>query len=195
MLVAILQALAVAFATYAYGSINVSIVILKLLGFGDPREQGSKNAGATNVGRIAGTPIAGLVLLVDVGRSALCSYLAAWFCLPQWAPCVALCLVLGNCYPLWHGFRGGKGVAALLGFVAAMNPLAAVLSCGAWVAVYAFTKISAVASMTMLSTLAAALLFSSPTSLVAWIGTVSTVMLILVAHSQNWKALRNKLKD
>ena len=109
-------------ASYLFGSLNFAIIVLRICGFPDPRTAHSGNAGASNVARVAGQPIAGLVLLLDVARSVSVQLAAARFCPSQWIAWAGLALILGNRFPLYHGFRGGKGVAAYLGFVGAAQP-------------------------------------------------------------------------
>jgi glycerol-3-phosphate acyltransferase PlsY len=187
----ILVTIAVLAGAYLVASLNFSIILLKLTGHGDPRVQKSGNPGTTNTARIAGRGFAALVLVLDVARAALVQVVAAHLSPPEWVPWAALALVLGNRFPLWHGFRGGKGVAALLGFVLALNPALALLSCLAWVGVYGLLRIPAAASMGMLLALSAAMIHQWPIAALPVTGTLLTTTLIVLAHGPNWKTLRN----
>ena len=109
-------------AAYVAGSVNFSILVCRVTGRQDPRHYGSGNPGATNVYRQAGIGWAAAVLLLDMGR-AVGVALAANTLLPFWqVPWVGLGLILGNRFPCFHAFRGGKGVANYLGFTAGRAP-------------------------------------------------------------------------
>ena len=185
-----LLSLIVFVGAYLLGSLNFSILLLRARGHGDPRQQASGNAGTVNTARIAGRGTAGVVLVLDIARAALVWYVATRLCPPVWVPAAALFLVLGNRFPLWHGLRGGKGVAALLGFVAAANPLFAILACVAWVATYAMVRIPAAGSMAMVLLLAAGITLETPLHLVSVTATVLTTTLIVLGHLPNWQAQR-----
>jgi acyl phosphate:glycerol-3-phosphate acyltransferase len=113
---------------YLLGSIIGSLLIARLTGGVDIRTLGSGNAGATNALRIVGRKVAFGVLLIDVAKGWIATGRLAPWAIPGIAParpeleawCVPLCgmaVMLGHVYPVWFGFRGGKGVATLLGVV------------------------------------------------------------------------------
>ena len=116
-------------ATCAYliGSLSAAIITCKLLGLPDPRTQGSRNPGATNVLRIAGTKIAGLVLLGDMLKGLIPLMAARAFEVEDHIlAAVGLAAFLGHLYPIYFGFHGGKGVATSLGILLGMAwPVAA----------------------------------------------------------------------
>ena len=184
--------IAVLVASYLVGSLNFAIIVSRIGGFPDPRTLHSGNAGASNVARVAGRPLAGLVLLLDMARAVSVQWVAARSCSPGWIPWAGLALILGNRFPLFHGFRGGKGVATYLGFVGAAQPWFALLACGAWLAGYLPTKIPALASMAMLGVLAWAALRSSPITIASVAGTILTAALIVAGHRSNWAAWRKQ---
>ena len=187
-----LTTLSVLVASYLFGSLNFAIIVLRICGFPDPRTAHSGNAGASNVARVAGQPIAGLVLLLDVARSVSVQLAAARFCPSQWIAWAGLALILGNRFPLYNGFRGGKGVAAYLGFAGTAQPWFALAACAAWLATYLPTKIPALASMAMLVVLAGASLRASPLTIVSVGGTLFTAALIVAGHRKNWEAWRKR---
>ena len=187
-----LATIAVLVASYLVGSLNVAIVVLRIGRFPDPRTLHSGNAGASNVARVAGRPLAGLVLLLDMARAVSVQLAATHLCSPAWIPWAGLALILGNRFPLYHGFHGGKGVATYLGFVGAARPWFALLACGAWVAVYLPTKIAALASMAMLGVLVWAALHHSPFTVVSVSGTLLTAAIIMAGHRSNWAAWRKQ---
>lgn len=121
-----------ALLSYLLGSILGSLLIGRFRGV-DIRTLGSGNAGATNALRTQGKKVALCVLLIDVAKGWIASALLAPLALPGIAPsapqlqawCAAVCgiaVMLGHIYPLWYGFRGGKGMATLVGAVLGISP-------------------------------------------------------------------------
>jgi glycerol-3-phosphate acyltransferase PlsY len=114
---------------YLLGSIPTGVILAKVFGNIDPRTQGSKNIGATNVFRTAGKKLGVITLLGDIlkglipvaiARGTLDSYF--------WIGAVALAAFLGHLYPIFLKFKGGKGIATGLGVFLALSPLLAILS-------------------------------------------------------------------
>jgi len=112
-------------AAYFLGSIPFGLLLGKLFGGPDVRSAGSGNIGATNVARVAG-PVAGiLTLLLDAAKGALAVYLAGRLSEQSstWMMIAGLCALVGHCFPIWLGFRGGKGVATAAGVFLVLSPL------------------------------------------------------------------------
>jgi acyl phosphate:glycerol-3-phosphate acyltransferase len=118
--------------SYLLGSIIGSLVVARFTGGVDIRTLGSGNAGATNALRTQGKKVALAVLLIDVAKGWIATgVIAAWVmpaavaaagALAAWrAPVCGVAVMLGHVYPLWYGFRGGKGVATLFGAVLGIN--------------------------------------------------------------------------
>ena len=101
-------------AAYLAGSINFSIILFKVLGRGDPRDKFSGNAGTVNVTRQLGRLWGGVILVLDIARAGAIAKVGTWLLPPPLVPVLGFFLVLGNQKPLFHGFRGGKGVASYL---------------------------------------------------------------------------------
>src|SRR5208283_6021776 len=101
---------------YLAGSVNFAIIFFKLAGKEDPRLSFSGNAGTTNVYRQAGFIWAAVVFLLDIGRALAVAVIACYFLKTHLLPWAGFFLVLGNSFPCFHGFRGGRGVANYLGF-------------------------------------------------------------------------------
>jgi glycerol-3-phosphate acyltransferase PlsY len=179
---------------YAAGSVNFAVIVLRLSGHEDPRTVFSGNAGTTNVYRQAGAAWAALVLVLDAGRAAGLALLALWAVPSPWVPWAGAALVLGNRYPFLHGFAGGKGVASFLGFTAVLSPLGALLSCLAWVALYAAVRIPFIASFGMVLTLGAATLWTGGWPAEAIAGTAATVLLIFLGHRKNVAAFLARMR-
>src|SRR5580693_10479994 len=112
-------------AAYLLGSMPFGLLLGKLFGAADVRKAGSGNIGATNVARVAG-PLAGiLTLLLDAAKGALAVLLAARLTNDSavWMMIAGLCALVGHCFPIWLGFRGGKGVATAAGVFLVLSPL------------------------------------------------------------------------
>ena len=134
---------------YFLGSIPFGLILAKLSGQGDIREIGSGNIGATNVLRTGRKDIALATLLLDAGKAAAAFFLIKLF-FPQipFIPLIAAAAALmGHCFPVWLGFKGGKGVATFFGgMLAAAWPVG--LICGAiWLASAFITRLSSLSAL------------------------------------------------
>lgn len=170
---------------YLAGSINFAILLFKLLGKEDPRNKFSGNAGTTNVSRQAGKFWAIIVLLLDFGRAAGLSAVSLYLLEPEFAPVICLSLILGNRFPCFHGFRGGKGVANYLGFTAILAPIWTAIAAGVWVTVYFVKKIPFIASIFMILTLSSGTMITNLFKPVAVLGASITAIFIIFNHKKN----------
>lgn len=121
-----METVLIALAAYCLGSISFAVFVSRLMGLPDPRRYGSKNPGATNVLRSGSKVAAALTLLGDTGKGALAVWLATlWTGVPAVAgpdaPVAGAMAFLGHLYPLFHGFKGGKGVATAAGVLLAID--------------------------------------------------------------------------
>ncbi|MBN2192082.1 MAG: glycerol-3-phosphate acyltransferase [Polyangiaceae bacterium] len=140
---------------YLAGSVQAAVFVSRWAGKPDPRYSHSGNPGATNVYRTAGFGWAALVLLLDLGRAALVGWLARSSVPSELVPIVGLGLLTGTYFPVFQGFRGGKGVASLLGFVLGAGAVQTVgLALLAWVVGRAVTGQSFLGSLPMVTVLA-----------------------------------------
>ena len=155
---------------YGLGSIPFGILLTRAFGAGDLRQVGSGNIGATNVLRTGRKGLAAATLLLDLAKGAA-AVLIAGRLFPGEAPLAAIGAFVGHCYPLWLKFRGGKGVATLMGIVLALHWPIALLYAAIWLGLLALLRISSVAGM------AAAI--SAPVG-AALFGRFDLVMLLLV---------------
>jgi len=115
-------------AAYFIGSASAAIITCKLMGKEDPRSIGSKNPGATNVMRFAGKKAAVITLLGDLLKGLIPVVIGHLFGLSWgWLVLIGLSAFLGHLYPIYYGFKGGKGVATALGVYFGLNPLVGVL--------------------------------------------------------------------
>lgn len=125
---------------YGLGSIPFGLLLTRWAGAGDIRSIGSGNIGATNVLRTGRKGLALATLLLDLGKGALPTALGlAWFG-PLGGAIAGAGAILGHCFPVWLGFRGGKGVATAAGVVLGMTPLLFLLVLAAFIAVVAATR-------------------------------------------------------
>jgi len=170
---------------YLAGSINFSILLFKISGKEDPRKEFSGNPGVVNVYRQAGLFTAALVWLLDMGR-AIGVALACINLLPATlVPIGGLALILGNRFPCFHQFRGGKGVANYLGFTTIIAPLAAGISALAWLATFALFRIPFVGSFVMVFILGAGTLPTCNFDPLSIAAVLATAGLIYYGHRRN----------
>ena len=180
MTTAILLALA-----YISGSVNFSILLFRMLGRDDPRYHFSGTAGTTNVYRQTGLFWAGVVLLLDLGRALAVSWAALYLLPINYVPWVGLALILGNRFPCFHQFRGGKGVASYLGFTAIISPYSAAFSALVWVGVYGIVRIPFIASFFMTFVLMVGTIIICGYQALATAGAIATALFIFYNHRQN----------
>ena len=131
---------------YLLGSIPFGLVLTRLAGKGDIRDIGSGNIGATNVLRTGSKALAALTLLFDALKGAAAVLLAQLFW-PDAVHFAAAGAMIGHLYPVWLKFRGGKGVATLLGVIAPLLWQAAVVYALVWLGLLLIVRISSVAGM------------------------------------------------
>src|SRR2546421_12757657 len=139
-------------ASYLLGSIPCGYLIVRARIGADVRESGSGGTGATNVSRRAGKVAGVVTLLLDAAKGALAVLIARFiatqdFGVNWWVAAAAVLAVFGHCFPVWLGFRGGKGVATGLGVALALAPLAAAAGAATWLALYKAFRISSVGSL------------------------------------------------
>ena len=172
-------------AAYLAGSINFAIIFFKLTGKEDPRLSFSGNAGTTNVYRQAGILWAVVILLLDIGRALGVAAVSAYYLEGRYLPWAGFFLVLGNSFPCFHNFRGGKGVANYLGFTFLIAPGAAIASAAIWLIAYGIGRITFIASFFMVFTLAVGQAFTLHWKFSAIAGAAATFLLILFNHRKN----------
>ena len=106
---------------YVLGSVPFGLVLTRLAGYGDIRNVGSGNIGATNVLRTGNKPLALAVLILDAGKGAMAAAVAWWLLGWEFGVAAGVAAFLGHLYPVWLGFKGGKGVATGLGTCLAVS--------------------------------------------------------------------------
>ncbi len=133
--------------SYLLGSIPFGMVLAKGMNLGNLREIGSGSIGATNVLRTGSKTAAALTLILDGAKGAVAVLLARALAGEDAAQLAALMALIGHCYPIWLGFKGGKGVATFLGVMLALAWPIGLGCCLAWLAVAAVIRISSASSL------------------------------------------------
>ena len=175
---------------YLLGSIPFGLLIVKAIGGGDIRATGSGNIGAANVARNAGALAGVLTLLLDAGKGCLAVWLASRETgNARWMIAAAVAAVVGHIFPIWLGFRGGKGVATGLGVMLPICWQAVAAAAVVWLLMVAFWRysslgsIAAAAAMPILVYLFYAPRHAPPTYVS--LGTILIAALIIAKHWQN----------
>jgi len=137
----------VAVAAYLLGSIPFGIVIARVLGLGDLRKIGSGNIGATNVLRTGHKGAALATLLLDAGKGGIAVVLARMMGGPDAALLAALASFLGHLFPVWLGFKGGKGVATYLGTLLVLDWRLGLAACATWAVTAGVMRISSLSGL------------------------------------------------
>lgn len=133
---------------YLVGSVSSAIIVCRIMGLPDPREEGSHNPGATNVMRIGGKKAAAITLAGDALKGLLPVLIAKLLGVES----VVLAMVvfaafLGHLYPIFFGFKGGKGVATSFGVSLGVSWILGLAISGTWLLVYKISKISSLSAL------------------------------------------------
>lgn len=136
---------------YAFGSIPFGLLLTKMAGLGDVRQQGSGNIGATNVLRAGNKGLAAATLLLDLAKGYVPVMLAKYWLpelgFPEMVGFAAVGAILGHCFPVWLGFKGGKGVATLAGVCFGVGWPVGLAYALVWLGMLAVTRISSLAGL------------------------------------------------
>jgi glycerol-3-phosphate acyltransferase PlsY len=174
---------------YLVGSINSAIILSKVLKLPDPRTQGSKNPGATNMLRIGGKKIAAFVLLIDVLKGLSPILLAYSYTSSSLElSIIALFAFLGHVYPVFYSFKGGKGVATFIGGLIGINPLVGLSFILIWLFVAKVLNISSLSAL--VATLLTPIVFYFIEMDIEATGVITLICLwIFFTHRSNIKRL------
>ena len=181
--------LAAVAAAYLIGSLSFAVIVSKFYGLDDPRSYGSGNPGATNVLRSGRKKAAALTLLGDALKGLVAVLLARWLqsyfgLADEVVAAVAVAVLAGHMWPLFFGFKGGKGVATALGVLLALSWPVALLCAAVWLMMAFGLKISSLAALTatVISPLAAMFLVQQP----SWQAAIAVIAaLVLLRHRSN----------
>jgi acyl phosphate:glycerol-3-phosphate acyltransferase len=187
---------------YLLGSIVGSLVVGRLRGGVDIRKSGSGNAGATNALRTQGAGFAVWVILIDIAKGWLAAAVLPAVALPliepaaadlaAWLPAACgFAAILGHIFPVWHGFRGGKGVATLVGAFAGIELLLLVPLFSSWLAVVMVSGFVGLASITAALAIPFYLLIRDGAVLTPTLGfAIACAALVLYTHRGNVRRMR-----
>lgn len=181
--------LAAILAGYLIGSIPFGLVLTRIAGLGDIRATGSGNIGATNVLRTGRKDIAAATLILDGGKGAAAALLFQYLGGETVGLIAGFSAVIGHNFPVWIGFKGGKGVATSIGVLLAVAPLVGIVSCLTWIAVAALLRISSLAALVCLSAAPVyALILATPAHAAL---AAALAILALIRHRPNIGRLLN----
>jgi glycerol-3-phosphate acyltransferase PlsY len=137
---------------YLCGSVPFGLLLTRAAGLGDIRKIGSGNIGATNVLRTGNRWVAAATLILDASKAALPVLVARYFWGEEAARIAAIGAFLGHCFPVWLGFKGGKGVAVMIGSLLALSWPVGLIFCAVWLVIAFSQKRSSLAALTAAAT-------------------------------------------
>lgn len=180
-------ALAVA---YLIGSLTFATILVRLTRGIDIRTVGSGNAGGTNVLRTSGKGLALVVALLDILKGVAAVLLMKTITYdPRWLGAAAVAAILGHVFPLFFGFRGGKGVATAVGSFAVLSPWSVLVIVGAFALVVGLTRYVSLGSVTAACLLPVTMgfFFHAPEGEV--VGALAAALLLVISHRANIRRL------
>lgn len=172
---------------YALGSVPFGLVLVKLTGGGDIRDIGSGSIGATNVLRTGNKGLAAATVLLDAGKAILAIIIARYFWGETAAMIAGFTAFLGHLFPIWLGFKGGKGVATMIGVLLTLAWPVGLAFCAIWLATAFIRKQSSLAGITAAATSPFIAFWQSGTPLA--ITDLGLAVLLIYRHQDNIKRL------
>jgi glycerol-3-phosphate acyltransferase PlsY len=155
--IALPMALVAAVVGYLLGSIPFGLILTRAAGLGDVRNIGSGNIGATNVLRTGNKKLAAATLLLDALKATVAAWIMAYVAGPEAGAIAGLFAFLGHLFPVWLGFKGGKGVATYIGTLLGIAPLFVLVFAAVWLAVAFIFRYSSLAALTAMLVIPVAL--------------------------------------
>jgi len=184
-----IELLLVAFA-YLVGSIPFAYIFVRSITGRDVRAEGSGNVGATNALRSAGWKVGVAVTVLDTVKGSL----AVWAMMvfnPEsvWLAASMLAVVVGHCFPIWLGFRGGKGVATGFGAFLVIAPLSASAALGVWIVVLVAFRWVSLASMIATASFPVLVQLIDRPDWITLVSVAAAAILIILRHHSNIRQL------
>ena len=171
---------------YLLGSLPTGLILAKLFSKVDPRKIGSKNIGATNIFRTAGKTLGALTLVGDLLKGVLPVWIAVqWGESDLWIAASGLTPFLGHVFPIFLGFKGGKGVATALGVYLVISPIAVLIEFTIFAGIVWKWRFISLGSITCATTIPILLAFFRSDSQVYFVLSVVIAALILYRHQSN----------
>jgi glycerol-3-phosphate acyltransferase PlsY len=179
------EAISFGTALFAYllGSIPFGLILTRMAGLGDIRNVGSGNIGATNVLRTGRRGLAAGTLLLDGAKGALAVQVVGLVAGARWEPLAAVAVVVGHCFPVWLGFRGGKGVATGLGVLLALDWRVGLAACLIWAVLALVTRLSSGAALSAFALAPVLAAVVSPAGW--WVAPAALSLLVWWRHRAN----------
>lgn len=193
----VLSLILIALLCYLIGGVNAAIIMSKLIYHEDIREKGSGNPGFTNFKRVYGNnAISWSVMFMDILKAALPVFLVAFYMrnnFDMWqfgAAFAGLFAMIGHCFPVWYGFKGGKAFMAGFGTIWFVDWRMALIAMAVFFIVLGIWKYMSVASCTASITCPIALAILGPSAWYVWVICLVSALLVIVRHSSNFKKLK-----
>jgi glycerol-3-phosphate acyltransferase PlsY len=177
---------------YLIGSLSGSLLLARVFGRADPRQSGSGNAGATNALRTGGRGYGAAVLVFDLLKGVIAALAVPAICGLGFGMALACgaAAVIGHVYPVFFGFRGGKGAATLIGVLLALLPGALLLGLAVWIATLVASGYVGLATLLGMVGVALATLFAPSAGVAAKVFVIVMTVLIFYTHRENIQRLR-----
>ena len=172
--------------SYFLGSIPFGIIITRLFKKGDLRKVGSGNIGATNVMRVGGLRMAGLVWILDMLKAIVAVCLGDAVAGDAFSVWCGFAAIVGHCFPVWLKFHGGKGISALFGIILAVNPILFVLCGLEWLTVALSSGYSSLGAVIVFCSLP---IFGFAMGVEIGVAFIAISLLCLIQHRENIKRL------
>lgn len=187
-MIATLLAVGALIFAYLLGSVSTAILVCQLLGLPDPRSEGSRNPGTTNVLRIGGKGPAIMTLLGDMLKGVVAVLIAKYglHLSAPWLAAVGFAAFLGHLYPVFFGFEGGKGVATALGVLVVLHWPLGLSVIALWIIAFAASRISSLGAIVGFVSAPLLCQFMAPEFM---IGVSLTSLVLLWRHQENIRAL------
>ena len=175
--------------SYFLGSVPFGLILTRMAGHGDIRKHGSGNIGATNVLRKSGKLVAFLTLMLDASKGAVAIFITSHFFNDYTVLITSgFCAILGHVFPVWLGFKGGKGVATSLAVLLVLNFKIGVILCMVWLLTLALFRISGLSAViTFVLAPIVTYFITYDTRLVVAFSIIS--VLVIIRHHSNIKKL------
>jgi glycerol-3-phosphate acyltransferase PlsY len=175
------------FPGYLFGSIPFGLLLTRWAGLGDIRSIGSGSIGATNVLRTGNKSLAAATLLLDAGKGALAVGLFRFLGPPDAALWAGLGAVVGHLFPVWLGFKGGKGFATALGVLLTAAWPVGIVPCAVWLIVAGIGRMSSLATLAAIAAAPVGALFLADGK-IAWLA-LAIAVLVIARHHENIRRL------
>ncbi|WP_417451751.1 glycerol-3-phosphate 1-O-acyltransferase PlsY [Kordiimonas sp.] len=175
--------------SYLLGAIPFGLLFTRLAGVGDIREIGSGNIGATNVLRTGRKDLALATLLLDAGKGAIAVLVTRYYVAPELAPLAGAAAFIGHCFPVYLGFKGGKGVATFLGTLFAVSWLLGLATALIWLLAALAFRISSLSAL--VAALLAPVISFYLINEIDWLPIAFMTLVIFIRHRDNISRILN----